>query len=241
MRILSGALVLVLLARGRARAHGDLASAAWLFAYALPFSLAYVRVGGATGALLLFGAVQLTMFGAAIVRGERPGARTYVGLLAAAAGLVVLVLPGARAPDLVGTGLMLAAGTAWGAYSLRGRGATDALGATAGNFVRAAPLALGAWAIAWANGATLASPLGLALAAASGALASGIGYALWYAVMPSLGATRAAIVQLSVPVIAALGAVPILGETLGLRWLVAGGLVLAGISVAITSRAPARR
>jgi drug/metabolite transporter (DMT)-like permease len=130
---------------------------------------------------------------------------------------------------------MLAAGVAWGAYSLRGRAATDALGATAGNFVRAAPVAVLALAVSWVVLGVTATPLGIVLAVLSGALASGVGYALWYAAMPALGATRASIVQLAVPVIAALAAVPLLGESPDARITIAGGLVVVGILVAITS------
>lgn len=237
VRIASGALVLVALAGGRAKASGDLRGAAWLLAYAVPFSLAYVRIAGGTGALLLFGAVQLTMFGVALTSGERPGARTYAGLLAAFAGLVVLVAPGAHAPDPVGAALMLVAGVAWGGYSLRGRSAKDALGTTAGNFARALPLALVVLGVAALAGPLRASGWCLALASASGALASGVGYALWYAAVPTLGATRAAIVQLAAPVLAALVAVPVLGEPLTARIAGAGALVVTGVLIAILGRA----
>lgn len=242
VRIASGALVLVALAGRRARASGDLRGAAWLLAYAVPFSLAYVRIASGTGALLLFGAVQLTMFGVAVASGERPGPRTYAGLAAASVGLVVLVAPGARAPDPIGAVLMLVAGVAWGGYSLRGRSAKDALGTTAGNFARALPMALVALAFAAIVGPLHASPSGLALASGSGALASGVGYALWYAAVPTLGATRAAMVQLAAPVLAALAAVPVLHEPLTARIVGAAALVVAGILVAILGRgAPAIR
>lgn len=238
IRIASGAIVLVSLARSRARAHADPRGAVALFGYAIAFSLAYVRIATATGALLLFGSVQATMLGTALARGERPGVRTWIGLAIAIAGVVAMVAPGVGAPDPVGAALMVGAGVAWGAYSLLGRGAKDALGATAGSFVLAVVPSIAGLAIGLASGSLTATLEGAALAVTSGALASGLGYAIWYTAMPALGAARAAIVQLLVPVLAALAAIPLLGEPLGARVALAGAVVLGGVALAL---APARR
>ncbi|HET9450073.1 MAG TPA: EamA family transporter, partial [Aggregicoccus sp.] len=212
-------------------------SALALFAYAAGFSLAYVRIGAGVGALLLFGCVQLTMLGAGLARGERPRALEWVGLAVALSGLVGLTLPGASAPDAVGALLMAGAGAAWGLYSLRGRGARNPLAATAGNFLRSVPLAALLWLLALLLGqASSASARGLALAAASGALASGLGYSLWYAALPSLSAARAAIVQLSVPVLAAAGAVLLLDEPLTQRLVLGGAALLLGVLLSLRAR-----
>lgn len=211
-----------------------------LFAYAAAFSFAYVRITAGTGALLLFGSVQATMIGAGVVHGERPRLGEWVGLAVASAGLMLLAAPGAEAPDPLGAALMVVAGVAWGAYSLRGRGSTEPLGSTAVHFLRAVPLA-----VVLLAGAAVLRPVhvtssGLALATASGAVASGIGYSLWYAALPSLTATRASLVQLSVPALAALGGVALLGETLTIRLLVSAAALLGGIALAVATR-PGRR
>jgi drug/metabolite transporter (DMT)-like permease len=245
VRIGTGAAALALLAlarRPRAElAAGSWASAALLVAYALPFTYAYIRISAGVGALVLFGAVQLTMIGWGVLRGERPRPLEWLGLALAFAGLAALTLPGATRPDPLGVTLMVLAGIAWGAYSLRGRGARDPLGATAGNFLRGAPLALAPLALAalWPGraGAPHATPAGLALAAASGALASGVGYTLWYAALPGLTALRAALVQLTVPVLAAAAAVVLLDEPATARLALAGAAVLGGLLVAILGRA----
>jgi drug/metabolite transporter (DMT)-like permease len=234
VRIASGAavLALVLAVARRARpAGGTAGSALALFGYAAAFSLAYARIGAGVGALILFGAVQLTMVGWAALRGARPSLVQATGLVVALAGLAWLALPGAAAPDPLGAALMIAAGAAWGVYSLRGRGAGDPLATTAHNFLLAVPFALVLGAVlAWQASA---SGAGLALAAASGALASGGGYSLWYAVVPALGATRAAAVQLAVPVIAGAGATAFLGEPLTFRVAVAAATILSGIALTL--------
>lgn len=253
VRLVSGALALWLVVRLRASGapvslsgRGNWPSALALYAYAAGFSFAYVNLPAASGALLLFGAVQATMIGRGIAAGERLAPRQLAGLLLALAGLVGMLLPGLTAPPLAGALLMMGAGVAWGIYSLRGKGARDATGVTAGNFVRAAPIAVAmsaAIALAGSDGVT-ADGAGLAYAVASGALTSGIGYALWYAVLPSLRATSAATVQLSVPVIAALGGVAFLGEALTLRLVLASAAILGGIALVIlqkrTGTAPQR-
>jgi drug/metabolite transporter (DMT)-like permease len=247
VRLGTGAIALLLLSRLRGASavdgpHGSWASALWLLAYVLPFTWAYERIGAGIGALILFGAVQATMIGWGVTRGERPGAREWLGLALALSGLGLLTLPGATRPDLAGLGLMVVAGVAWGAYSLRGRASRDPLAATTGNFVRSAPLGVAAWIATRLIGgpeAWHAEGEGLVLAAASGALASGVGYALWYAALPGLRAMQAALVQLSVPVLAAGAAVVLLDEALSLRLVSAGVLVLGGVVLAL--RAPGRR
>ncbi len=229
IRICSGALTLVLLVRGRATA-GSWGSACALFAYAILFSFAYLRVGAAVGALVLFGAVQITMVGAGLRAGERPRAVEWCGLAIALLGLVALTAPGLSTPDPWGSVLMVLAGIAWGIYSLRGRRSGDPSATTAGNFIRCVPLAIGVSLVM--SGQAHVSPLGAAYAVASGALASGVGYSLWYAALSGLTATRAAIAQLSVPVIAALVAVPLLDEVLTWRLLLAGSAVLVGVALA---------
>ncbi|MCO5167176.1 MAG: DMT family transporter [Planctomycetes bacterium] len=242
LRVLSGAALLVVLARRLdpgARA-GSVAGAAALFAYALAFSLAYVTLEAGVGALLLFGAVQATMLGAGLAVGERPSPVQWAGLLAALGGLVHLLLPGLAAPDPLGAALMLLAGVAWGAYSLLGRGAQRPIAATAGNFVRAAPLALAASlaALVWTTPRVPSD--GALLAVASGAVTSGLGYSLWYLALRGHTATTAAVVQLSVPVLAAAGGVLLLGEAATSRLVVAGALVLGGVAAATLGRREAR-
>ena len=234
IRLVSGALLLLALARGRAWPAGHWRGALALLAYAALFSWAYVRLGAATGALLLFGAVQASMIGAGLARGERLGRRQWAGVALAFAGLAWLLAPGLQAPPWRGALPMLGAGVAWGLYSLLGRRGGDALAATAGHFLRAAPLAmLLAW-LARTGGAP--PPLGVLCALASGALASGLGYAVWYTALPHLRPSAAATVQLAVPVIAALGGLLWLGEAPSLRLLMAGAAVLAGIGLVLHRR-----
>lgn len=237
VRLGSGAAMLALVHAatrgGRARA-GSWISAAMLFVYAAAFSMAYVRIGAGVGALVLFGSVQATMLGWALVRGERPGPLQWLGFGLALSGLGWLTLRGAQTPDRTGAVLMICAGVAWGVYSLRGRGAKDPLAVTADNFARALPLAIALSIYLFRT--AHASPAGLEFAATSGALASGIGYILWYAALPGLTATRAAAVQLSVPILAAGAAVLLLGESLTLRLVISGLAILLGVSLALRKR-----
>jgi drug/metabolite transporter (DMT)-like permease len=234
VRIVSGAIALWLLTRRRPLLRsqaGSWGSAGALFAYAIAFSYAYVALSAATGALLLFGAVQATMIGYGRYRGERFHGWQGVGFGLAVAGLLGLLLPGVTAPPLFGASLMLGAGVAWGIYSLRRKGAGDASLTTASNFARAVPAALVVALIAlpWMS----VDARGLAYALASGALTSGIGYVIWYAVLPSLSATTAATVQLSVPVIAAFGGVVLLGEQPTLRLALASVAILGGVALVV--------
>jgi drug/metabolite transporter (DMT)-like permease len=239
VRIVAGAVMLwliVRLRRGAPGGHGSWGSAAALFLYASAFSFAYLSLTAATGALLLFGAVQVTMIGIGLARGERLRLGQWIGLALASAGLVGLLLPGLSAPPLAGALLMIAAGVAWGVYSLRGRAGGDPTAVTAGNFVRAClpAIALAAALLPWATLDTA----GVGLALLSGAVTSGIGYAIWYAALPGLSATRAASVQLSVPVLTALAGVVLLAEPLSLRLLLASAAVLGGIALVIAVRRP---
>jgi drug/metabolite transporter (DMT)-like permease len=237
LRVASGAAVLLLPARARGgpppparRAWG---SSVALFAYAIAFSLAYRLIPAGVGALLLFAAVQLTMVGAGLRAGERPRLVEWSGLALSLVGLLVLTRPGLARPDPAGAVLMLGAGAAWGVYSLRGRSGGDVVAGNAASFARAVPFALAAVAIGgWLGRVRLDVP-GAVLAVASGALASGLGYAVWYAALRGLTATRAAIVQLSVPPLAAAGGVLLLGEILTPRLVLASVLILGGIAVAV--------
>lgn len=234
IRIASGALALwliVLVRRGTAGASGSWPSAFALFAYAAGFSFAYLSLSAGTGALLLFGAVQVTMIGYGLWAGERLRWRQTAGLMLAFGGLVGLLLPGLSAPPLQGSVLMLAAGVAWGIYSLRGKGTGDPTRVTAGNFLRAAGLALALSAAMLPWGVLDVSGVGYAIS--SGALASGVGYAIWYTALRGLKATSAATVQLSVPVIAAVGGIIFLDETVTLRLFIAAAATLGGIALVI--------
>lgn len=243
IRLLAGAVVLGLLVRVKHRAYsstkaigGSWWSALALFAYAAGFSFAYISLPAATGALLLFGAVQATMIGYGVWRGERLQGLQLLGLLLALGGLVGLMLPGLSAPPLFGSVLMLGAGVAWGVYSLRGKGASDPTRVTAGNFLRAVPITLGL-SLLMLSGMTL-DGAGVVYAVLSGALASGLGYALWYTVLPAMKTTHAATVQLSVPVIAAVGGIVLLGEPLSLRMVLASVAILGGIALVILEKKP---
>jgi drug/metabolite transporter (DMT)-like permease len=238
IRLISGAIMLwlvVSISRGPAAGKGNWLSAFALFAYAAGFSFAYVSLPAATGALLLFGAVQATMIGHGIWAGERFHSLQLVGLVLALAGLVWLLLPGLSSPPLIGSVLMLGAGVAWGVYSLRGKKlGGDPTRVTAGNFLRAVPIAVVLSVLMLER--TALDIAGVGYAIASGALASGIGYAIWYTVLPVLKAAKAATVQLSVPVIATLGGIVFLGEPLTLRLILSSVAILGGIALVILEK-----
>ena len=234
IRLAAGAATLSLLVhlgRGAATPRGSWLAALMLLGYAIPFSFAYVGLTAGTGALLLFGAVQVVMLAAGFVAGERIDRRLIAGWLLAVVGLVLLLLPGVSAPPTREAVLMLVAGVAWGYYSLHGRGSRDALGDTAGNFVRALPGALLISALLFTRRHFDAQ--GVLLAALSGAVASGLGYAAWYTALPRLGAIAAANAQLAVPVIAALAGVALFGEPISTRLALASVLVLGGTALAV--------
>jgi drug/metabolite transporter (DMT)-like permease len=237
IRILSGAVALWLIMKMRYASWqraGNWLSAMALFAYAAAFSFAYNSLTAGTGALLLFGAVQATMILWGLRKGERFQAIQIVGLVVAVSGLVVLVFPGLSAPPLTGSILMLSAGVAWGIYSLRRKTSSDAIAATAGNFLRAVPFAavLGIVFIPWAR----VDRAGVEYALLSGAIASGLGYVIWYAALSGLKATSAATVQLSVPVLAATGGILLLGEPITFRYLIASIAVLGGIALVVIEK-----
>ena len=239
VRLVSGAVTLAVLAYvfGKTRnvlQTGHWWSALFLFAYAICFSFAYLGLPAGTGALILFGSVQLTMIGAALVKGEHPGLLEWLGLAVAVGGLVYLALPGLASPPPVSSGLMAAAGVAWGAYTLRGRGSSNPLAETAGNFARAVPMVV-LIAIPYLYQMHM-SQRGLVLAVLSGAVASGIGYTVWYAALRDLSSTRAAVLQLLVPVIAAACGVAFLAEEATRRLYIAGAMILGGILMTILGR-----
>ncbi|MEO5657779.1 MAG: DMT family transporter [Nitrospiria bacterium] len=239
IRLTSGAVTLLVIAAmagpGRSgRGRGNWTSASLLFGYAITFSFAYLSLSAGTGALILFGAVQATMILAALRSGEQPHVTEWAGLLLAVAGLVYLVLPGLAAPSPAGSALMVVAGICWGVYSLRGRGVVDPLAETTGNFVRSVPL-VAATSLVTLPGLHL-SAAGILLAVLSGAAASGVGYVVWYAALRGLTATRAAMVQLCVPVLAAVGGVIVLSERPSPRLVLAAALILGGIGLATVGR-----
>lgn len=239
VRLVSGAVTLVVISyfiaqKQKSGLGGSWVSAMFLFAYAVCFSFAYLGLTTGTGALILFGAVQLTMIGVALVKGERPRMLEWLGLLAAFAGLVYLVFPGLTSPPIVASSLMAAAGISWGAYTLRGRTGGDPLADTTGNFIRSLPFAALALLVSIPN--IHLSNRGVVLAVLSGSMASGVGYTVWYATLKYHTSTRAAILQLAVPVIAALGGLLLLGETATTRLVIAAALILGGISMSILGR-----
>jgi drug/metabolite transporter (DMT)-like permease len=240
IRIFSGAVTLwliVTIRKGTWNNAGSWASALALFAYAAAFSFAYISLSAGTGALLLFGAVQATMIIWGLRKGERLRTQQWLGFALAMGGLVALLFPGLSAPPIDGALLMISAGIAWGIYSLRGKGGGDAVSATAGNFLRA---------VAFATVLTLAllpwvklDRAGLGYAVISGAIASGLGYVIWYSVLPELKAASAATVQLSVPVLAAAGGILFVSESITLRFLLASIAVLGGIALVVIESTPA--
>jgi drug/metabolite transporter (DMT)-like permease len=263
VRLATGAVMLVLLVAARRNNSGmprtptlrNFAGAAALFAYAAPFSYAYLRIGAAVGALVLFGVVQMTMIGAGVARGERPTLRAWAGIALACAGLAALTLRGAESPDLLGVAWMAVAGVGWGAYSLLGRGAANPLASNAASFVLSAAVAgaLCSGIYLWHDAPAAASPLfvasaparsndlhatalGAGLAAISGSVTSGLGYAIWYRALRGLTSVQAAVVQLAVPVLAAVAAVAFLGEPLTARVALAGAAILAGIALTVAAR-----
>jgi len=247
IRLAAGAVALVAIVGARDRSLAALASPstsgvgrvvgpAALFAYALPFSLAYLRIGAAVGALVAFGTVQTAMIGYGLARGERPSPTAWLGIGIAGGGLVVLMLPSVGRPDPIGVVLMMTAGVAWAAYTIAGRTSRDPIAENARSFVWSSVPAL---LMAAARPATLAlTPRGLGLALVSGAVTSGIGYAVWYRALPRLSVTQAAVAQVCTPLIASAGAVVLLGERLSPRLALCGAAILVGVALVV--RAPRR-
>lgn len=239
IRLVSGAVTLFVILsffakKDAPKGQGNWVSAFFLFAYAICFSFAYLGLTTATGALILFGSVQLTMIIFALVKSERPRILEWVGLIFAFGGLVYLVFPGLESPPILNSILMAFAGISWGFYTLRGRGNTNPLADTAGNFLRSVPFAI---LITLPFLAQIhLSTKGILLAVLSGAIASGIGYSVWYAALKFHTATRAAVLQLSVPAIAALGGVVFLTESVSMRLILASLLILGGIGLVILGK-----
>jgi drug/metabolite transporter (DMT)-like permease len=237
IRLFSGATALwliITLRRTSGKKSGNWLSALALFVYAGAFSFAYNTLSAGTGALLLFGAVQATMILWGLHKNERLRAPQVLGLAVALGGLVALVLPGLSAPPLSGAALMLAAGVAWGAYSLRGKRESNPARATAGNFLRALPMAFALLIVflPWAH----LDPAGAGYAIISGAITSGCGYVIWYSALLGLKAASAATVQLSVPVLTAAGGIVLLNEPLTFRFVLASIAVLGGIALVVLER-----
>ncbi|HYJ92514.1 MAG TPA: DMT family transporter [Pyrinomonadaceae bacterium] len=239
VRLVSGTVTLVVISYFFERnkgfsERGNWLSAFFLFAYAICFSFAYLGLTAGTGGLILFGSVQLTMIAIAIFRGERPHLLEWIGFAAAIGGLIYLVFPGLASPPLWNSALMAAAGAAWGFYTLRGRETSAPLADTTGNFIRTVPMIVIA-AISFLSKINL-STNGVVLAVLSGAVASGVGYSVWYAALKYHTATRAAVLQLSVPLLVAVGGILFLAESATLRLAVAAALILGGIALTIFSR-----
>jgi len=234
IRLVAGAIVLVAIVRVRDGGFavlrgGGMVGPLALFAYAAPFSFAYVRIGAAVGALVAFGCVQITMVGAGLIRGDRPSARTWLGLALASGGLLALTLPSVNRPDPIGVASMIVAGAAWGIYSLAGRASREPIAANARSFLWSSGLAL--LLVALSAGRVVATAHGAALAAISGAVTSGIGYVVWYRALPRLSVTQAAVAQVCTPILAALGAMAFLGEPVSARLVAAGIAVLSGVAL----------
>lgn len=239
VRLVSGAVALIVISYFFSKEKGNIKRGSWpsaffLFAYAACFSFAYLGLTAGTGALILFGSVQMTMIAVTIIRGERPTALEWLGLVGALAGLVYLVFPGLASPPLVSSLLMAAAGMAWAGYTLRGKGSGDPLADTTGNFVRSVPFAAVIAVIFLPN--LQLSTRGTVLAVVSGAVTSGICYAIWYAALKYHTSTRAAVLQLAVPVIAAVLGIVILGEIATMRLGIAAALILGGIGLVIAQK-----
>lgn len=239
IRLVSGAGTLIAISyffskKGKSLQRGNWLSAFFLFAYAICFSFAYIGLTAGTGALILFGFVQLSMIAISLVKGDRPAPLEWTGLLIALCGLVYLVLPGLTSPPLTSSALMACAGISWGVYTLRGKGSSDPLGDTAGNFVRSVPMILLA-SLPFLSAVHL-SNRGVLLAVLSGAVTSGIGYTVWYSVLKHHTSTRAAVLQLAVPVLAACVGVVFLAEEATARLLIAAALILGGIALTIFGR-----
>lgn len=241
IRLLSGAIMLAILvgvSSGVSKKnlnHGNIISALCLFAYAAAFSFSYVNIETGVGALILFACVQAVMIGWALYKGDRPSLFEWIGIVIAFGAFIWLVSPGLEAPDPIAATLMAISGIAWGAYSLRGKSSSDPLKATAGNFLLSVPMGLVLLFITISS--SQVTVYGVILAIASGAITSGMGYALWYKVLPQLTATRASIVQLTVPVVAGIGGLIFLSEPLTFRFVLASALILGGVAISIVMKA----
>jgi drug/metabolite transporter (DMT)-like permease len=237
VRFAAGAITLTVLSGSRAAwSAGSWLSAATLAVYGVTFTVAYLRLDASLGALLLFGSVQAAMIGWGVLKGERPQPFDWLGLALAIAGLLVLTAPGLSAPDPAAAVSMVVAGLTWGIYSLHGRSSRSPVAMSAGNFIRTLPLAavLGLPAVSTVS----LTSYGLLLGVVCGALTTGLAYAAWYAALPRLTAWRASLLQLCVPVLAALGAVVFLGEAISLRVWLAGAAIGGGVLLSLGRTRP---
>jgi drug/metabolite transporter (DMT)-like permease len=239
VRLASGAMMLAIIAASTGKTKiaiksGHWLSAFFLFLYAIAFSFAYLGLTAGTGALILFGSVQMTIVGTALVKGSRPGALEWSGLITAFGGLVYLVFPGLHSPPLLNSLLMAVAGVAWGFYTIRGKGSTDPIVDTAGNFIRSVPMI--AVAVLPFIAQAEISTRGFVLAVLSGAAASGLGYAAWYAALKYHTPTRTAVLQLLVPVLVAILGILLLAESATSRLVTAGVLILGGIAMTLVRK-----
>jgi drug/metabolite transporter (DMT)-like permease len=241
-RLASGALILTPISHlaGESKkwqkGKGSWCSGFVLFVYAAAFSLAYVSLSTGIGALVLFGAVQVTMIGVALKSGENLRAVQWLGLAAAIGGLVCLVLPGISAPNPLGALLMCISGMAWGVYSIRGKNVSAPVAMTTGNFTRSAPMAILASAVTFST--VHLESLGILLALISGVVTSGLGYILWYMALRHLTTTQASVLQLMVPVLAAYGGVTFLSEQASVRLIASSALILGGVALVVMRRKP---
>ncbi|WP_057832906.1 DMT family transporter [Colwellia sp. TT2012] len=242
LRVVSGALFLwlfVTIKNHKAPLQsGSWLAAAALFIYAVSFTYGYGLIAAGTGALLLFGSVQITMTLVGYREGERLNRVQLIGFVLALAGLVILMLPGIRAPSFIGALLMCISGIAWGIYTLQGRGASDPAAATAGNFIKAAPMAILLWFIVNLvdHGSINLDSTGAFYALFSGIITSGMGYIIWYSILPELKAIQAAVVQLSVPILVTLAGAMLLNEAITLRVVLASCAILSGTILVLTCK-----
>lgn len=238
IRLLSGAIVLFLIIKIKNKSEvstkGSWSASLMLFLYAITFSFAYITLDTGTGALILFGSVQITMILLSILSGNRLHVTEWLGVMVSFLGFVYLVLPGITTPSMFGFMLMTVAGIAWGIYSLKGKGSTNPVIDTAYNFLRTIPFVIILAVLAF-NKMSYSST-GILLAVLSGAIASGIGYAIWYSALRGLSTVQAAVVQLLVPVIAAFGGVIFVSEAITLRLTVSAMLILGGILLVVLGR-----
>lgn len=239
IRLITGVIVLVVIATTQYKSdliqtRGSWDASLMLFLYAVTFSYAYILLDTGTGALILFGSVQITMILLSLISGTRLQRMEWAGILVAFSGFIYLVLPGVSAPSLSGFLLMTTAGIAWGLYTLKGRRSTNPLMDTTFNFARTIPFVIILLLLTFQNAEI--SLEGVVLASLSGGLASGVGYTIWYSALKGLSSIQAAVVQLSVPIIAALGGVMIMSESITFRLLLSTSLILGGIILVIFSR-----
>jgi drug/metabolite transporter (DMT)-like permease len=240
LRVVSGAIFLWLYLsfkkNNKAYKAGTWLAAFSLFIYAVSFTYGYGLIAAGTGALLLFGSVQITMTIAGYREGERLNVIQITGFVLALIGLVILMLPGISSPSIMGALLMCISGVAWSIYTLQGRGASSPAASTAGNFIKAAPMAILLWTIVYLSSSDTINLArdGVIYALLSGIITSGIGYIIWYSVLPELKATQAAIVQLSVPLLVTLAGALLLNETITMRVILASATILLGTVLVLT-------